>query len=122
MRHARLLSACLYLGATLMLLSLVLYVSPLQQWVPVGYFVGASLYVFARQAARSRGGTTTMRRLGSLQLIGHVLMVLTAVPLAMQVWHWGLPLQGVWVLCLTIAAWMELYTVFRMAREERREP
>lgn len=111
---------CLYTGGVLILLSLVLFMSPLRPVVPLLFFVGAVLFVFGQHASRPAETTPTKRRLGTIQLIGSVVLVLTAVPLSMTVWHWGYPLRGTWLVMLTVAAWIEVYTVFRLSAEERK--
>lgn len=114
------LTFCLYSGGVLILLSLVLYMSPLRPAVPVLFFLGAVLFVFAQHATRPRAETPAVRRLCTIQLIGSVVLVLTAVPLSMTVWQWGYPLHGTWLVMLTVAAWIEVYTVFRLSAEERK--
>ena len=55
-----------------------------------------------------------LRRLKRQQLIGAMLLVITGV--MMIVWH-----HNEWILCLSVAAVLELYTAYRIPYEEKKE-
>ena len=55
-----------------------------------------------------------IRRLRRQQLLGAMLLVLTGV--IMLLWK-----RNEWIVCLTVAAVLELYTAFRIPQEEAKE-
>lgn len=113
-RNTKITDVLCWTSGILILASLVLILSPFRMCVPIVYFLGACLFVSLQYNNRPKGQTTTFRRLCRIQQIGDILLMLTAVPLAMNIWQWPITLHGEWLLILTIAAWLELYTIFRM--------
>ena len=64
--------------------------------------------------ARYEGSNFTVRRLRRQQLLGAILLLVTAGLLLMKAYATG-PLRGdEWKLTLTIAAVLEVYTAFRL--------
>jgi drug/metabolite transporter (DMT)-like permease len=60
------------------------------------------------------GKNIIIRRLRRQQIIGATLLVVAGV--MMILWK-----RNEWVVCLTIAAVLEMYTVFRIPQEEEKE-
>jgi predicted PurR-regulated permease PerM len=61
-----------------------------------------------------KGKNIIIRRLRRQQLLGAMLLVLTGV--IMLLWK-----RNEWIVCLTVAAVLELYTAFRIPQEEAKE-
>lgn len=78
------------------------------------FTAGAVLFSSMQMLARYHGSDVTVRRLRRQQLMGAVLLLVTAGLLLMKAYGTG-PLRGdEWKLTLTIAAVMEVYTAFRI--------
>ena len=75
-------------------------------------FVGLILQ-FAK-TGRYFGKNIVLKRLKRQQLIGAMLLVIAGV--MMIVWH-----HNEWILCLSVAAVLELYTAYRIPYEEKKE-
>ena len=104
----------LYVGGTLILLSLVMALSPYRECSPIVFFIGACLFFYAQQLNRKKSDRLVVNRLMHIQQIGDILLILSSVLMSMSVWNWGFAKHGEWLLVLTISAWIELYTVFRL--------
>lgn len=76
---------------------------------PYVYSVGAILFVIPQLMDRYEGTNVTIRRLRRQQMLGSFFLLATAL-LMFKPW---LP----WILSLTIAAVLELYTAFRLSAE-----
>ena len=80
-------------------------------WV---FTAGAVLFSSMQMLARYEGSNFTVRRLRRQQLLGAILLLVTAGLLLMKAYATG-PLRGdEWKLTLTIAAVLEVYTAFRI--------
>ena len=80
-------------------------------WV---FTAGAVLFSSMQMLARYDGSDITVRRLRRQQLMGAILLLVTAGLLLMKACATG-PLRGdEWKLTLTIAAVLEVYTAFRL--------
>ncbi len=80
-------------------------------WV---FTAGSLLFSSMQMLARYEGSNFTVRRLRRQQLLGAILLLVTAGLLLMKAYATG-PLRGdEWKLTLTIAAVLEVYTAFRI--------
>ena len=80
-------------------------------WV---FTAGSLLFSSMQMLARYEGNNFTVRRLRRQQLLGAILLLVTAGLLLMKAYATG-PLRGdEWKLTLTIAAVLEVYTAFRL--------
>ncbi len=100
-------------GAAMLLAGAVLQITRLE-WAPYLYLAGAIVFAYVQIADRYEGKNIIILRLRRQQLIGSALLVFAGV--MMLLWH-----RNEWVLCLSIAAVLELYTAFRIPQEEERE-
>ena len=83
-------------------------------WAPYIYLVGAILFAYVQVTSGYDGENIVIKRLRRQQMLGAALLVLAGV--MMLIWH-----RNEWVLCLTIAAVLELYTAFRIPQEMKNE-
>lgn len=100
-------------GAVLLFVGLVLQFGKLV-YAPYIYLVGAVMFAYTQVVSGYKGSSFVIRRLRCQQLMGALILVLTGV--AMLVWH-----RNEWIVGLTIAAVLELYTAFRIPQEEAKE-
>ena len=84
------------------------------EFSPYIYIIGAVLFAYTQVMDRYDGKNLIVRRLRRQQILGAVLLVFAGV--LMLVTH-----NNEWILCLTIAAIMELYTAFRIPNELQKE-
>ena len=81
---------------------------------PYIYTVGALLVAFAQICTPPHGNSLNIRRLRRQQLLGAFCLVLTG---GLMFFTHG----NEWILALTVAAVIELYTAFRLPQEEANE-
>lgn len=81
---------------------------------PYIYTVGALLVAFAQICTPPHGNSLNIRRLRRQQLLGAFCLVLTG---GLMFFTNG----NEWILALTVAAVIELYTAFRLPQEEAKE-
>ena len=74
----------------------------------------ACLFAYVQLVSDYKGKNIIIRRLRRQQLLGAMLLVLTGV--IMLLWK-----RNEWIVCLTVAAVLELYTAFRIPQEEAKE-
>ena len=100
-------------GAVLLLVGAMLQIT---RWElsPVVYTVGAILFAYVQVMSRYEGKNLIIRRLRRQQILGAVLLVFAGVLMFVT-------RHNEWVLCLTIAAILELYTAFRIPSELEKE-
>ncbi len=100
-------------GAVLLLIGAMLQIT---RWElsPFLYTLGAILFAYVQVMDGYEGKNLIVRRLRRQQILGAVLLVFTGV--LMFVTH-----NNEWILCLTIAAILELYTAFRIPNELAKE-
>ena len=100
-------------GAVLLLIGAMLQIT---RWelAPVLYTIGAVLFAYVQVMSRYEGKNLIIRRLRRQQILAAVLLVFAGV--LMFVTN-----HNEWVLCLTIAAILELYTAFRIPSELEKE-
>ena len=84
------------------------------EFSPYIYIIGAVLFAYTQVMDRYDGKNLIVRRLRRQQILGAVLLVFAGV--LMFVTH-----NNEWILCLTIAAILELYTAFRIPNELQKE-
>ena len=106
-------SAIATVGAVALLLGAALQVTQLA-WAPYLYLIGAIMFAYVQVMSGYEGKNIIIRRLRRQQIIGATLLVVAGV--MMILWK-----RNEWVVCLTIAAVLEMYTVFRIPQEEEKE-
>ena len=101
------------LGAVMLLVGAMLQIT---RWElsPVIYILGAVMFAYVQVMSRYEGKNLIIRRLRRQQILGAVLLVFAGV--LMFVTN-----HNEWILCLTIAAILELYTAFRIPSEIEKE-
>ena len=100
-------------GAVLLLVGAMLQIT---RWElsPIIYTIGAVMFAYVQVMSRYEGKNLIIRRLRRQQILGAVLLVFAGV--LMFVTN-----HNEWVLCLTVAAILELYTAFRIPSELEKE-
>lgn len=100
-------------GASLLFVGLVLqfFLFPAAPYV---YLVGAVLVAYVQMVSGSGSSGFVVRHLRRQQLLGAMLLIVAGV--MMLIWH-----HNEWIICLTVAAFLELYTAFRIPHEEEKE-
>ena len=106
-------SAIATVGAVALLLGAALQITQLA-WAPYLYLIGAIMFAYVQVMSGYEGKNIIIRRLRRQQIIGATLLVVAGV--MMILWK-----RNEWVVCLTIAAVLEMYTVFRIPQEEEKE-
>ncbi|MEG1579635.1 MAG: hypothetical protein RR386_00015 [Bacteroidaceae bacterium] len=108
------------LGAFLILVGALMCVT--RMWIsPYIYSVGAVCFSSMQLLASYEGTNFVIKRLRRQQIIAVLLLLIAAIPMFMTIWKQGFAQQNEWVLCLTIAAVVELYTAFRIPAELEKE-
>ena len=100
-------------GALLLLLGAMLQIT---RWElsPVIYTIGAVLFAYVQVMTGYDGKNLVIRRLRRQQILGAVLLVFAGVLMFVT-------RQNEWVLCLSAAAVLQLYTAFRIPSELEKE-
>lgn len=101
-------------GAVLLLIGAMLQIT---HWelAPYIYTVGAVLFAWIQVAyARYEGKNLIIRRLRRQQIIGAMLLVFAGVLMFVTK-------RNEWIVCLTIAAILQLYTAWRIPSELEKE-
>ena len=100
-------------GAILLLLGAMLQIT---RWElsPVIYTIGAVLFAYVQVMDGYQGQNLIIRRFRRQQILGAVLLVFTGVLMFVMK-------RNEWIVCLTIAAILELYTAFRIPAEMEKE-
>ena len=100
-------------GAVLLLVGAMLQIT---RWElsPIIYTLGAVMFAYVQVMSRYEGKNLIVRRLRRQQILGAVLLVFAGVLMFVTK-------HNEWVLCLTIAAVLELYTAFRIPSELEKE-
>ena len=106
-------SAIATVGAVALLLGAALQITQLA-WAPYLYLIGAIMFAYVQVMSGYEGKNIFIRRLRRQQIIGATLLVVAGV--MMILWK-----RNEWVVCLTIAAVLEMYTAFRIPQEEEKE-
>lgn len=100
-------------GAVLTLVGATLQITR-WEFSPYVYIIGAVLFAYTQVMDGYEGKNLIIRRLRKQQIFGAVLLVFAGV--LMLLTH-----NNEWILCLTIAAILELYTAFRIPNELQKE-
>ena len=100
-------------GAVLALAGAILQITR-WEFSPYIYIIGAVLFAYTQVMDGYDGKNLIIRRLRRQQILGAVLLVFEGV--LMLVTH-----NNEWILCLTIAAVLELYTAFRIPNELQKD-
>ena len=100
-------------GAVLTLAGAILQITR-WEFSPYIYLIGAVLFAYTQVMYGYEGKNLIIRRLRRQQILGAVLLVFAGV--LMLVTH-----NNEWILCLTIAAILELYTAFRIPNELQKD-
>ena len=94
-------------------------------WKPliatVLYTVGAVVFCPLQMLQRYDGKNFIIRRLRRQQLLGLIAFLCGACCMIMQVGRFGFARRNEWVVCVTIGCIIELYTVFRIPAELKKE-
>ena len=100
-------------GAVLLLIGAMLQIT---RWEisPIIYTIGAVLFAYVQVMSRYDGNNLIVRRLRRQQIIGAVLLVFAGVLMFVT-------RHNEWVLCLSAAAVIQLYTAFRIPSELEKE-
>ena len=106
-------SAIATVGAVALLLGAALQITQLA-WAPYLYLIGAIMFAYVQVMSGYEAKNIIIRRLRRQQIIGATLLVVAGV--MMILWK-----RNEWVVCLTIAAVLEMYTAFRIPQEEEKE-
>lgn len=106
-------SAIATVGAVALLLGAALQITQLA-WAPYLYLIGAIMFAYVQVMSGYEGKNIIIHRLRRQQIIGATLLVVAGV--MMILWK-----RNEWVVCLTIAAVLEMYTAFRIPQEEEKE-
>ena len=98
-------------GGIMVLIGAALQITQLA-FAPYLYLIGALMFAFVQISSRYEGDSIVIRRLRRQQILGALLLVVAGFLMIFM--H-----HNEWVACLTIAAFIELYTVFRISSEEK---
>jgi len=100
-------------GAVLLLVGVMLQIT---RWElsPYIYTVGAVMFAYVQVMSRYEGQNLIVRRLRRQQVLGAVLLVFAGVLMFVT-------RHNEWVLCLSAAAVLQLYTAFRIPSELEKE-
>ena len=100
-------------GAVLLLVGAMLQIT---RWElsPILYTVGAVMFAYVQVMSRYDGKNLIVRRLRRQQILGAVLLIFAGVLMFVT-------RHNEWVLCLSVAAVLQLYTAFRIPSELEKE-
>lgn len=100
-------------GAVLLLAGAMLQIT---RWgmAPVIYTLGAVMFAYVQVMSRYEGNNLIIRRLRRQQILGAMLLVVAGVLMFVAK-------HNEWVLCLSAAAVIQLYTAFRIPSELEKE-
>ena len=105
----RLVQPLMLVGAVLALVGVTFYIT---HWAlsPYMYTIGATMVALAQINSPIKTDNLTLKRLRAQQIIGAILLVVTGA--LMFFTH-----RNEWIVCLSVAAILELYTAFRIPQE-----
>ena len=108
-------------GVLLIVGALLPLAGVMAEYAPYVFTLGALSYGGTQMLRRSEGKNTTIIRLRRQEIIGALLLMVSAVLMLVSSFRL-LPLQGgEWKVCLSIAVVFELYTAFRLPQELDKE-
>lgn len=85
------------------------------------YTLGALLFSGIQIWTGYEGDNIVVKRLRFQQVIGALLLLCTAVFMAMQLFDFGFARRNEWMVCMAIGCVLELYTSFRIPAELEKE-
>lgn len=85
------------------------------------YIVGALLFGGIQVKNGYQGPNLIIRRLRRQLIFASLLFILTGVLMITNTYHWIYCRHNEWVICLTIAAILQLYSTFRIEHELKKE-
>ena len=100
-------------GAVLLLIGAMLQITR-WEFAPYLYTLGAILFAYVQVMDGYDGKNLIIRRLRRQQILGAALLVFAGVLMFVT-------RHNEWILCLTVAAVLELYTAFRIPSELEKE-
>ena len=105
----RLVQPLMLVGAVLALVGVTFYIT---HWAlsPYMYTIGATMVALAQINSPIKTDNIILKRLRAQQVIGAILLVVTGA--LMFFMH-----RNEWIVCLSVAAILELYTAFRIPQE-----
>ncbi|MBQ8502001.1 MAG: hypothetical protein IJ494_06875 [Bacteroides sp.] len=109
----QLLPALFTVGAVMLLFGAAVYITG-WPYSPYLYTIGATMVALAQINSPSAAKSPNVKRLRRQQVFGALLLVLTG---SFMLFTHG----NEWIVCLTIAAVLELYTAIRIPQEEAKE-
>ena len=103
-----------------------MFAKTLAPWL---FAIGAIAYVFMQVQQRYEGDNFTIQRLRRIMLISDILLILTAAlmfadegnPFGLDYLTWLNYVHNNWLILLLLAAVIQLYTVFRIDAELKKE-
>lgn len=101
------------IGAVVLLVGAMLQITR-WEFSPYLYTLGAILFAYVQVIDGYYGKNLIVRRLRRQQILGSVLLLMAGALMF-------LTQHNEWILCLTIAAILELYTAFRIPAELEKE-
>ena len=113
-------NALFQIGAVLMLAGAAAHIfAPLISFYL--YSIGVLFYALMRLKTEYMGRSIVLIRLRRQQLLATVCFVLTMVLMSMQDLRYGISRHNEWVVSLTVACVLELYTSWRIPQELEKE-
>lgn len=99
--------------------AIILFIGLILQFVrfelaPYIYLLGSSIFAYVQMMSRYEGKNIIIRRLRRQQILGATILVFTGVMMILFK-------HNEWIVGLTIATLLELYTAFRIPQEEAKE-
>lgn len=110
----------LYIGGILLVIGALLPLF-LPTIAPYVFLVGALLFAPMQMLDRYEGRNLIIRRLRRQQIFGALLFIVTAVLMIMSQQQIAPFRGGEWKIALLIAVFLEVYTLFRIEAEQKRE-
>jgi hypothetical protein len=110
----KIISAIFVVGGVMTLVGALAYATAWREWAPYIYTVGAGMVALAQVNSPVDTENRTLRRLRIQQIFGALALVLAG--LFMMYTH-----GNEWIVCMAIAAVLELYTAFRIPQEIEKE-
>lgn len=107
-------------GAVLLLLGAAVYFT---RWAGAFYLytVGACCFAAMQFLAGYEGRNWVVRRLRRQQILGALFLLVTAVAMSMNTFHYGFAQRNEWMLTLCLGCVFEMYTAFRIPAELEKE-
>lgn len=104
------------IGTLLVLCGAMMYaINSLYLIAPYIFTAGAVIVAVCQYFIPCMKTTLSLRRLHRQQLLGGALLVAAGIVMLVH------PIGNYWILCLTVAAILELYTAFRIPQLEKKE-